>query len=300
MENIMIYKSRLTYKEIEPVLGELSMVRYGIIKGETISVAAYNAVGKRTSSDVDILVSRKNLHILEKQLLKHGFEKQQPDSSTEQRINRALMLSGSHQTSPFYKKKGAFKLCIDLNFDIFWGEYTGKRVDIDDFLSDTIYMEIYGLKVKALPPLKAMVQLILHHYKDMNSIFLLATRKSIKHDMFKDVFYLLKNNINEISIDKLYTISAEYKIIPYVYYVLYHTGLLYQDEIFQKYIEAFKTQEGESLINCYGLNDSERHEWRFDFKTRLESQNLYDLIKDDLTDKDREKILINKKVFLNV
>ena len=32
-----------------------------------------------------------------------------------------------------------------------------------------------------------MIQLILHHYKDMNSIFLLATRKSIKYDMFKDI-----------------------------------------------------------------------------------------------------------------
>lgn len=300
MNNIMTYKSMLTYKEIEPVLRNLSMVRYSIIKGETISIAAYNVVGKRTSSDVDILVSRKNLRLFETELLKHGFEKQQSDSSTEQRINRALMLSGSHQTSPFYKKKSAFKLCIDLNFDIFWGEYTGKRVDIDDFLSDTIDIDIYGLKVKVLPPLKAMVQLILHHYKDMNSIFLLATRKSIKYNMFRDVFYLLKNNIDEISIEKLYAISVEYEVIPYVYYVLYYTGLIYQDVTLQKYIEAFKTQEGESLLNCYGLNDSERREWRYDFNTRLESQNLYDLIKDDLTDKDRKKISINKKVFLNV
>lgn len=299
MDNIMIYKSMLTYKEIEPILRNLSNVRYSVIKGETLSVAAYNSVGKRASSDVDILVSRKQLRMFESQLLQHGFEKQRPESSTEQRINRALTLSGSHQTNPFYKKKCGFKLCIDLNFDIFWGEYKGKRVDIDEFLSDTIYMEIYGIKVKALPPLKAMVQLILHHYKDMNSIFLLATRKCIKYDMFKDIFYLLKNNINEISIDRLYNISKEYEIIPYVYYVLYYTGLLYQDETLRKYIEAFKTEEGEYLLNCYGLNDSERREWKFDFKTRLESHNLYDLIKDDLTDKDREKISINKKVFFN-
>ncbi len=38
MNNIMTYKSMLTYKEIEPVLRNLSMVRYSIIKGETISI----------------------------------------------------------------------------------------------------------------------------------------------------------------------------------------------------------------------------------------------------------------------
>ncbi len=76
---------------------------------------------------------------------------------------------------------------IDLNFDIFWDEYEGKRIDIDEFLSDTIEMEIYGVKVKTFPPIKALIQLVLHHYKDMNSLFLLATRKSIRYDMFKDI-----------------------------------------------------------------------------------------------------------------
>ena len=106
-------------------------------------------------------------------------------------------MSHSHQLLPYYSYINNQLICIDLNFDIFWGEYEGKRVDIDEFLCDTIEMDIYGVKVKTLPPLKAMIQLILHHYKDMNSIFLLATRKSIRYDMFKDVYYLLKNNINQ-------------------------------------------------------------------------------------------------------
>ena len=36
------------------------------------------------------------------------------------------------------------------------------------------------------------------------------------------------------------------------------------------------------LLKCYGLNESERHEWMADFKTRLLSQNLYELIENDL------------------
>lgn len=151
-----------------------------------------------------------------------------------------------------------------------------------------------------MPPIKAMIQLILHHYKDMNSIFLLATRKSIKYDMFKDVYYLLKNNLDAIPLDRLYAMSAEYEIIPCVFYVLYYTGQVFDDEIFKQYIEAFRTPKGEALLNCYGLCAKERKEWKCDFKTRLEADNLYDLIKDDLTEKDHEKITINKRIFMGV
>jgi len=53
-------------------------------------------------------------------------------------------------------------------------------------------------------------------------------------------------------------------------------------------------------LNCYGLCEKERKEWKCDFQTRLESNDLYSLIKDDLTEKDHEKIAINKRIFLGV
>ncbi len=297
MNNIMAYKSNITYKELCPIMRDLSSIRYSIIKGEALSIAAYNSVGQRTSSDVDILVPKNELHIFEDKLKEHGFKTNCSVSTIDQRINHVLMMSCSHQTQPYYKHKGAFVLNIDLNFDVFWGEYKGKRFDIYDFLSDSIETDIYGVKVKILHPLKAMIQLVLHHYKDMNSIFLLATRKSIKYEMFKDVFYLLKNNAQSISIENLYNICREYGIIPYTYYILYYTGLLFEDNFLKQYISAFRTSEGEALLNCYGLNETERHVWKYDFVTRLESESLYELIKNDLTDEDIKKILINKKVF---
>ena len=67
--------------------------------------------------------------------------------------------------------------------EMFWGEYEGKRIDISEFLSDTIEIDIYGCKVKTLPPLKAMVQLILHHYKEMNSIYHLAGHNCINYEV---------------------------------------------------------------------------------------------------------------------
>jgi len=271
-------------------------IKYAIIKGGALSKLAYLKENERISSDIDILILRKNIYEFEQVLSKLNFNNGFPTRS-----DKITLLSASHQVSPWVKEIPPWgTVVIDLNFDIFWGEYEGKRIDIEEFLTDTVEMEIYGVTVKTLPPIKAMIQLILHHYKDMNSIFLLATRKSIKYDMFKDIYYLLKNNLEEIPLDKLYTLSTEYEIIPYVFYVLYYTGQVFDDEVLKKYIDTFRTPEGEALLNCYGLCEKERKEWKCDFQTRLKTDDLYSLIKDDLTEKDHEKIAINKRIFMGV
>lgn len=291
--NINALRLAVIINDLDKIISRFPL-SYCLIKGSALSVLAYNNPLLRTSSDVDILISRRDVKLFEELLLACNYT-----CITASRFDKIMCFSSSHQVPSYFKETNGLRIEIDINFDIFWGEYENKRVDIDNFLSDAIEMDIYSVKVKTLPPLKAMVQLVLHHYKDMNSIFLLATRKSIKYDMFKDVYYLVKNNPEAISLKKLYALSKDYEIIPYVYYILYYTGLLFNDDTLNEYINAFKTSEGIALLDCYGLNDSERREWKCDFATRLESKNLYELIKDDLTDKDKEKIEINKKVFLN-
>ena len=270
--------------------------KYAVIKGEILSLYAYNSPNMRHSKDIDILVPRMYLQDIEQSLRNNSFE-----NKCLSRHDKVMLLTSSHQTLPWNKYLHPWgNIIIDLNFDLFWGEYEGKRIDIDEFLLDTVEMDVFGVKVKTLTPIKAMIQLILHHYKDMNSLFLLATQKSIKYDMFKDVYYLLKNNLDAIPHNKLYDMSAEYEIIPYVFYVLYYTGQVFDDKVLKQYIEAFRTPEGETLLNCYGLCEKERCKWKCDFKTRLDSDNLYELIKDELTERDKEKIALNKRVFLGI
>ena len=244
-------KKILSYKECFEVVKRFNFP-YAIIKGEALSLMAYGELGKRNSQDIDLLISPKYIGIAKVILNDNGFY-----YIIKNKYDKVLTISMSHQSPTYIKKTKISYIYLDLNHSIFWGEYAGKCVDIDTFLEDIIDTEIYGCNMKTLPPIKMLIQLILHHYKDMNSIFLLATRKSIKRSMFDDVYFLLKNNLEDIPLDKLYTLSKFYEIIPFVYYVLYHVGLFFQDETLREYISAFKTDEGERLLNCYGLNDNE-------------------------------------------
>ena len=115
--------------------------------------------------------------------------------------------------------------------------------------------------------------------------------------MFKDVYYLWKNNQEDITLEKLYCISSEYEIIPYVFYVMYFTNWIFQDADLKKYITAFKTSDGVNLLDYYGLTEKECKAWKVDFQTRLNAINLYDFIRDDLTDADIKKLELNKRIF---
>lgn len=280
---------------LHDIYPSLYQVDHAFIKGDALSLLAYGELGVRCFSDIDILIPRNVVRTVENILLSKGYIPQM--NTLEHRSARILCLTSSHQFMALHKKVKGIRIEVDLNFDIFWGEYTGKRIEIQEFLSDCIELTIYGVKIKTLSPLKAMVQLILHHYKEINSIYHLTGHNCINHNMFKDVYYLWKNNQEAISLDKLYAISSEYEIIPYVFYVLYFTNWIFKDTELQKYVETFRTSEGEAHLDYYGLTEKERKPWKVDFQTRLEADNLYEFIRDDLTEADVEKLERNRRIF---
>ena len=288
---------RLLYNEIAPLWENLTNINYAVIKGEVLSQQIYNDPGKRHSCDIDILVDKRNLVFIEKELAKLGFNQVSRYDKTVAREQKLFALMNSHQTLPYQKVMLGFELNVDLNFDIFWGEYDGKRIDIDEFLKDTAAIDVFGKTMMTLSPPKTLIQLILHHYKDMNSIFLLLRRKRISHAAFVDIYRFIKNNSDNINFDTLYTVSTVYGIIPYVFYMLYYTSLFFSDNELATTAQAFLTAEGVALLNCYGLSNKERKEWNCNFETRIVQKDLTSFILPDLTRDDIKKLQLNDRFF---
>ena len=51
------------------------------------------------------------------------------------------------------------------------------------------------------------------------------------------------------------------------------------------------------LLDQYGLEEKERKKWPIDFETRLNAQDLYPIIKNNLTQNDYEKIKRSEYLF---
>ncbi len=271
----------------------ISNIPYAVVKGEALSLAAYGRPGKRSYSDIDLLVPKGYLEEVEEELCKSGFVQ-----ADVKRRDRIYLLLNSHQVPPWIKKCGEnIYACIDVNFDILWGEYEEERIDIDEFLADTVDTKIFGVSVKCLTPIKTLLQVAMHHYRDMNSIYLLATKKTIRRRMFEEIYHLIINNQSEISPDGLEELCCKYHIKSYMYYMLYYTAEVVGDVKIKDYADKLRDRQGEELLPLYGLCQSERRPWKIDFAMRLNEDCLFPYMSEELTRDDLKKIEINRALF---
>lgn len=288
--NGIVYYSAL--KEMEQ---ELNSIDYVIIKGEPLSMLAYGSFGCRTSHDIDILIDRKNVSTLNQILNRHGFYQLNRDLSRLERI----FANQAHQTFSYIKKVSDNTVVVDVNVDIFWGEYEGERIDISEFISNNKEMNIFGFKAKVLDPMKALVALVLHHYKELNSLHQLSRAEHpYKEKLFNDIYFLIINNTC-ISPHDFFEICSTYDIVPYAYFVLYYTNRYIGNSVLQEYVNLFETIDGIELLECYGLTRQEKKKWKVSFEERMQSANLYEIIVSDLSKKDIHKIQLQKKIFNN-
>ena len=253
--NALVY-SKMQYKFARGLFQDLNHRNcpYVVVKGSPLAYYKTGNPGTRLSGDIDLLTPRKNINQIADILRHNGYL----TSYVPNRNEHVLMLSSSHQILPYKKMYGKFELHIDVNFDLFWGEFIGKRIDIAEFMEEAVWMEVYGCRIKTLPPLKMLILLILHHYKEMNSLFYLMHKNPIKRRFFEDVYYICKRYPNEITPQNIYQLSCSYQILPYVYYLFYYTRKIYDDGMLDTYLDVLYSKEGETLLNCYGLTTQER------------------------------------------
>lgn len=293
----------LWYYELKHVISDIDFP-YSIIKGEVLSVLAYGERGYRRSKDIDILICKKDIKKLYRILENHGFTNRLYDEYGEIRAltrEEEIMFANSHQVAPYYKDIDNCDqvLKIDINFDVFWGEYRGKKIDISTFLSDTIDLKLYDYPVKSLSIMKAFIEVCLHHYKEMNSIYKFRSKNPISTIMFQDIYCFYKRHI-ESQINDLYAYSFEHEIQNYIYYILYFTSKVFPDTILENNIKIFETREGIKNLEYYGLADKEKRKWSINFYNRLDSQNIYSYIENNCSQENIKKIKTIYSIYENM
>lgn len=284
------------YKHAVPLFEALRDYPYAVIKGSVLSEQIYGSPFARRSGDLDILIRRQDLDFAKRVLLDNGFVQGRIIGDEIVPFTRKELIfqaSQSHQTAPFVKATGN-KICPFINFDlntsVFWGEY-GQKCDMDFVLSETREKVLFGIPFKTLAPEMEFISLCLHHYKDMNSVYLLA-KGSLKLDLFCDIFYYLKNVA--LDMDNLYLMSRKLNADPYIYYCLWYTNEVFDAKFLRPYLSRFESPEGASLLSTFGLSEDERRQWSISFWDRLFSPAFLEDFSASLSKKEREKITLNQ------
>ena len=271
-------------------------IPYAVIKGAVLSAAAYKDPFIRHSGDIDLLVNRKNIDQIKKILLVLGFlQGRVTENGIEPFSRRELLFqtSMSHQIAPFVKETNN-KLYpyvnVDVNLDILWGE-SKQNSDMDFVLVKTQDTTINDITFKKLCPEMELISLCLHHYKDMNSIYLLYER-GLKLSHFCDIYFFIKNcNLN---LETLYTYCRKLNVSEYVYYCLYYTNLIFENSELKEYMALLHSENADALIDKFGLNEEERQIWNIDFYTRLFDINMSNYLDNILSEESLNKIKVNQ------
>lgn len=286
------------YTALQPFF-ENSPFPYAVIKGAVLSQAAYKDLLIRSSGDIDILISRKNSDQMKEYLRSLGFiqgrileDRIVPFSRREILFQTAM----SHQTAPYVKETES-KLCpfinVDVNTDIFWGE-RNEKADMDFVLSNTCVTNVLGLKINKLSPEAEFISLCLHHYKDMNSLYLLY-EGSLTLSHYCDIYFYLINNA--LDRQKLTDLAEKLNAGQYLYYCIYYANLIFDSPVLNKYLTLLEKHKNQQTLDSYGLTKDEQKAWQITFFDRLFHQDLQSYIKKHLTQKDMNNILENKTNF---
>lgn len=296
-ERIARFKYML--KRLEPeILEFLKTIPYALINGEALSVAAYGDAGYRASMDYDFLVPIKYSKEIKKVFFKQGYAEFLYDKDGNVRKptrKEQIMLINANRLTAFEKlTEDGIKLSFDINTDIFWGEYSGKKIDIEEFVSDAEEIQIHGVKLRTLTDIKCFIQTCLHHYKLMNSPFYLFEPRKIvlSEGWFQDIYNLYKSHIYTKA-HILETFVNEYELQDEFFYMLYYTSIVFQDEELYKWAQVFKTESGTEKLNQFGLSDDERKTWPISFEDRMNHPQLFKVLKPLMSDNDLEKIIKN-------
>lgn len=270
---------------------------YAIIKGPILSKRAFQNDSIRVSGDIDILIQKKDSEKYVDLLLKHGFQQGYLEKgkivpySREQIIFHEIY---THQMASFIKETESL-FCpfinIDINTDIFWGDAV-ESGDISLVLNERQKIKMSNIgHIYCLNPEMEFICLCLHHYKDLNSIFLLYS-KGIRLSLFCDIFFYIKNNI--LDLKKLINLSSSLGTGKYIYYCLFFCNEIFNEEVLQKYLNLFSHYKDEKLQSSFGLG-IHQHSWPIPFGERLFHTNLKDIISPLLSQDELNSITINQK-----
>ncbi len=276
---------------------EAGGIPYAVIKGAVLSKAAYGDASVRRSGDIDLLLRREELEAAKGILLERGFQQGyvSPEGVKSYSRQSAVFQTAMTHQAPAFIKAGRNPLCpyvnVDVNLDIFWGE-SGRRADMGFVLSQWEREELFGASFRRLSPPMEFTALCMHHYKDLNSLYLLC-ENGFRLDELCDVACYLQNSPPDMA--ALLELGNRLGVLDYVYFCVWYANAVFPFPQVGAYLKELERAKDRDLTPFYGLNERERREWRVPLAERLLAPDFPRNFFAALSEEEQKKVLYNGK-----
>ena len=282
------------YRCCAPLFDQLQnkKIPYAVHKGAVLSQVLYDNPFVRQSGDVDLLICRDDTDQVKQLLLAEGFVQGRITDTGIVPFTRQELLYhavNTHQLAPFVRKTEN-PLCpyinVDVNTDLLWGE-SEEKTDMAFVLSKTEKEVVCDVPLQKLTAEFEFIALCLHHYKDMNSLYLLYNG-GMRLGHLCDIYDYL--HTVPFSPGKVAEICQALGVAPYVKACISLTCRIFDADETTKGLLCLL--DGPDLSDRFGLSKEEYRLWKIPLAHRLfgDVRSYLDRI---LSAKETEKIWLN-------
>lgn len=258
-------------------------VEFALVKGVHIGNLIFKNPFDRPSSDLDILVKYEQVPVVEKILQSSGYKQAYvttnglKDYSRKTKMFYAL---NAHSLAPFRKIKNNVLYEIDVNFNSRLDDK--KSISASEFLKDRTNMNLFGIDVPVLNDTYALLYLSLHHYRESVSLYHIFCGQDFDFLKACDIYYFF----SKIKLD-------EKKVQDFILKYDVRTELC---KIFDDVKSVFG--DGDMMPLELKCDSKQREnggiEWPIGLPERLEYDNRFEMIKDQLNKQQLTSLSANK------
>lgn len=126
-----------------------------------------------------------------------------------------------------------------------------------------------------------------------SSLPIRISKRGIRLSLFSDIFFYIIHT--DLDIQKMICISEKLNVSAYIYYCVFYCGKIFSHAKLDELIFNYEPFLNEDLISSYGLHESERKKWVFNFFDRLFLEDFPQKFIETLNDTEKDKIELNDK-----
>jgi hypothetical protein len=248
-------------------------IPYLVRKGPVLDTHVFNDLGVRQSSDLDLLVDRRDVEQISALLEPCGYRqgKVHVDGTIQPYSRRAQIHWRTYLNNslPFVKYAGTIEVDhfkIDLCHEIVQKK-SGAAVPTVDLFERARRLDICGVASAAMSEIDQLLDLCLHLYKEATVLYYLDAGKGLRVRQLLDIAACCANWGPRIW-DDFRTITESYVAGPEVYFALHYTSLCYPDSVPSAVLAHLRPQET-TYLEEYGNLDGRPTRWSGSFISRL-------------------------------
>ena len=256
-------------------------VLFAPVKGAYLIDNVYKNRCIRMTNDIDVLIRRRDVSILENIMKENGYILGHYDNITgnitvPERKEKMIYKTKMYNLLPFIKLSDIvpktaiifdFSFALDFSLDI---------TPVDEMLESSISTDS-GIE---LLPEHFFIHMCCHHYREASNVAWILLGKDLNLIKFCDVREFILQKMNSESINKAVQFAKKHKLEKAVYFTVYFTREIYNDGYETEILQSLN-MEDETFLYQFGENDSNELQMRKkDFWTSLFSDHNRDEIKE--------------------